>query len=59
MKKQLEKFVSKDIPAWLSLILAAHRVVGRAKAMSPCPLRITVVAIRSAANTAMIQARIS
>jgi len=34
MKKQLEKFVSQDIPAWLSLILAAHRVMGRAKAMS-------------------------
>jgi len=38
MKKQLKYFVFKDIPAWLALILAAHRVrMGRAKAMSEVP----------------------
>jgi len=61
IKKQLEKIYFKDIPAWLSLILAAHRVqlVGRAKAMSPYPPRITILVIRSALNTAMSQARTS
>jgi len=61
MKKQLEKICFKDIPAWLSLILAAHRVqlVGGAKAMSPCPPRITVVVIRSAVNAAVSPARTS
>jgi len=37
MKKQLKRIYFKDIPAWLALILAAHRVMGRAKAMSEVP----------------------
>jgi len=52
MKKQPNKNYLKAVPAWLSLILAAHRVQ-----LVRCPPRITVLVIRSAVNAAMSQAR--
>jgi len=53
VKKQLEKMFFKDIPAWLSLILAAHCVQLRGVRRESHRL------IRPAANTAMSQARTS